>query len=122
MSQQRTDGVWVDSNKFNEGQSTIPDEELRHYAGMHVAFSLDGTRILASGKTWDELYDNMDAAGIAGGQAVVSFVDLPGTVLLGGVALPLQADQDVASRPDPGRPLGASPAPRANHGDRADGD
>jgi hypothetical protein len=53
MTDSRPEIPWVDSNKFNENTSKIPAEELLQYAGQVIAWNLDGTRILASGK--DEL-------------------------------------------------------------------
>jgi hypothetical protein len=42
-----------------------------------VAFSPDGTRIVASADTWEELDAALDAAGIPPSQVVHSYVDLP---------------------------------------------
>lgn len=47
-----------DLRNFYENQQRIPKELLFAHAGQHVAWSPDGTRILASGKTEEEVYEN----------------------------------------------------------------
>jgi hypothetical protein len=49
--------------------------ELARYAGLHVGFSLDGTRIVASGKTIEELEQNLAAAGFDPARVVHSYID-----------------------------------------------
>lgn len=71
-----------DLTQYLANRDKFPAEELAKYAGMQVAFSLDGLRIVASGKTWDELFDNLAAAGIDASQIVGSYVSSPDEVLL----------------------------------------
>ena len=54
---------WIDPN-FDENCRHIAQEELDKYAGRHVAYSCDGTRIVASGRDIEELSRNIDAAGL----------------------------------------------------------
>jgi hypothetical protein len=61
-----------DLSHFDENQRKFPPEELAKYWGKHVAYSPDGTRIVASGDTWDELDAALDAAGIDFTQVVYS--------------------------------------------------
>jgi hypothetical protein len=53
------DVPWIDPN-FDENCRHIAQEELDKYAGRHVAYSWDGTRIVASGIDYDELARNVE--------------------------------------------------------------
>lgn len=66
-----------DLSHYEENRSKFPLEELATYAGKHIAFSLDGTRILASGDSIEEVEERLIAAGINPSQVVGSYVDLP---------------------------------------------
>ena len=66
-----------DLSHFHENWLKFPQEELAKYTGKHVAFSPDGTRILASADTWEELDAVLDAAGIPPSQVVHDYVDPP---------------------------------------------
>ena len=63
-----------DLSHFEENQSKFPLEELAKYWGKHVAFSPDGTRIVASGDSEEELDAALDAAGIHFSQVVHSYI------------------------------------------------
>ena len=54
MAQTNTKG-WIDGNLFNVNQNKFTYEQLAPYAGQHVAWSTDGTRIVVGGKTPLEL-------------------------------------------------------------------
>lgn len=64
---------WPDP-KFYENQRGIPPEVLDSYAGLHVAFSGDGSRILASGADREEVWAQLAAAGIDSQRVVFDFV------------------------------------------------
>jgi hypothetical protein len=64
---------------YEENRSKFPLDELAKYAGKHVAFSPDGTRIVASGESIEEVEEQLMAAGIDPSQVVGSYVDPPGT-------------------------------------------
>ncbi len=66
-----------DLSHYEENRSKFPLDELAKYAGKHVAFTPDGTRILASADTWEELDVLLDAAGIPLSQAVHEYVEPP---------------------------------------------
>jgi hypothetical protein len=66
-----------DLSHYDENRSKFPLEELAKYAGKHIAFSLDGTRILASGDSIEEVEEQLIAAGINPSQVVGSYVDPP---------------------------------------------
>jgi len=65
MSQRsRDDTPWVNSDLVSENFNKFPPEELFKYAGQYVAFSLDGSVILASGADWLEMEDRLKELGI----------------------------------------------------------
>lgn len=66
-----------DLSHYEENRSKFPLEELAKYWGKHVAFSPDGTRIVASADTWEELDKVLEAAGIDVSQVVHSYINLP---------------------------------------------
>jgi hypothetical protein len=72
----RSDPPWLGREYF-ENQRTFPAEELLKYAGKHIAFSLDGKRIVASGDTEEEMERNVVAAGIDPSRVVASYVEPP---------------------------------------------
>jgi hypothetical protein len=67
-----------DLSHYEENRCKFPLEELAKYGGKHVAFSLDGKRIVASGATEEELEAALRSAGIHFSQVVFSYVDSPG--------------------------------------------
>ena len=72
--------------QFNINVNNFPLDELAKYAGKYVAWSLDGTRILADGDDPDEVDQKLIAAGIDPSQAVGSYVDpMDGTSYFGSV-------------------------------------
>jgi hypothetical protein len=71
-----------DLSHFNENRNKFPADELRKYVGKHIAWSPDGTRILASGDSMDEVEENLIAAGIAPSQVVGSYVPEADAIML----------------------------------------
>lgn len=67
-----------DLSQFDENRSKFPPEELLKYAGKCVAFSPDGTRIVASGDSWEALDAALEAAGIHFSQVVSAYLNPPG--------------------------------------------
>jgi hypothetical protein len=61
---------------YNRNRPHFPPDELAKYAGQQVAFNLEGTRILASAPTEDELQKVLASKGIAPNRVVVGYVDL----------------------------------------------
>ena len=55
---------------YCENRNKIPREEWLKYADEYVAISLDGTRILAHGKDFEEAWEAMKAAGLDPEKAV----------------------------------------------------
>jgi hypothetical protein len=77
-----TDTPWWDYRVYEENRRRFPQDELNKYSGQHVAFSRDGTRILASGKDMEEVEQRVVAAGLDPSQVVFSYIDPPDLVLL----------------------------------------
>lgn len=77
MSQNgKVDPPWL-TREYFENQEKFPPEELMKYAGRYIAFSRDGATIVASGATYEEMEENLIAAGIDPAVVVGSYVDLP---------------------------------------------
>ncbi|HXG09935.1 MAG TPA: hypothetical protein VNK04_09115 [Gemmataceae bacterium] len=53
-----------DTRHYPENRSKVPPEEMLKYAGEHVAWSPDGTRILAHGRDQDQVIAELEAAGV----------------------------------------------------------
>ncbi len=68
---------WVDPN-FAKNQNKIPLAELSPWAGQHVAWSWDGTQVIAGAGTLDALYKELHRRGIDTATVVFGYVDLPG--------------------------------------------
>jgi hypothetical protein len=71
-----------DLSHYHENRCNAPPEQLLPYAGKYVAWSPDGTRILASGETMEEVEARLIAAGIPPSQVVGDFIDPPDLVML----------------------------------------
>jgi hypothetical protein len=71
----RDDVPWVDGGLFNDNFNKFPMEELAKYSGQHVAWNLEGTRILASGVDDDEVDRKLVAMGIRPSHVVHGYVD-----------------------------------------------
>jgi hypothetical protein len=67
-----------DLRHFHDNWCNFPQEELAKYGGKQVAVSPDGTRIVASGDTLEELDAALEAAGIHFSQVVTAYIDPPG--------------------------------------------
>jgi hypothetical protein len=67
-----------DLSQYDENRWKFPPELLVPYEGKYVAFSPDGTRILASGVSLDEVDDQLMAQGIHFSQVVHEYIDVPG--------------------------------------------
>jgi hypothetical protein len=74
MSENHHDNSEFDGGVFNDNRNKFPFEELAKYAGKRVAWSQDGTQILASGADYDELFRSLAAAGIKVNTVVLSYV------------------------------------------------
>jgi hypothetical protein len=71
-----------DLSLYHQNRRKFPPEELARYVGQYVAFSPNGTHILASGETEEEVERKLKAAGIPPSQAVGGFIDPPDLVMI----------------------------------------
>jgi hypothetical protein len=73
-----TNGVpvpWVDTSEYNENRANYPPDLLIPYAGQHVAWSLDGRRILMSGESMEDVDKKLVAVGIDPRRVVFGYID-----------------------------------------------
>ncbi|HJT79204.1 MAG TPA: DUF5678 domain-containing protein [Gemmataceae bacterium] len=54
----------MDANRFTRNVSSHSLEELAPYQGKHVAWTEDGTRVLAAADTLADLYKELDRRGL----------------------------------------------------------
>ena len=67
----------LDLRFFEENRSKFPPDQLAPYAGLFVAWSPDGTRILASGESRAVVDDKLQAVGIHFSQVVHDYIEPP---------------------------------------------
>jgi hypothetical protein len=75
MSDHNHQWPWLDLGTYHQNRCNYPPEQLLPYGGKYVAWSLDGTRILASGDTEEEVNRQLVAAGIGLNQVVGDYID-----------------------------------------------
>jgi hypothetical protein len=64
-------------------REAVPPAELEPYYGKHVAWNMEGTKILASGADELEVFHALRSAGYDPEQVVFSYVPLPDEVMFG---------------------------------------
>ncbi len=74
----------MDIQRFQKNRQEFPVEELARYAGKYVAWSPDGTHILASNEDELQLANAVQAAGHNSAEVLIAFVPSEDDVLLGG--------------------------------------
>lgn len=77
----------MDLQQLLRNRAQFPPEELAKHAGKYVAWSPDGTRIVASDEDPIRLDAAIPAAGYDPADVLISFVDHPDEVILGGASL-----------------------------------
>ena len=82
MTSNHPDTAWL-GVEFFENQQKFPPAELMKYAGLHVAWSWDGTRVVASAPTEEDLYAKLEAEAIDPQRVVFAYVDPLDQVNLG---------------------------------------
>jgi hypothetical protein len=82
MANHPSDNNWVPACFF-ENQRNFPREQLLKYAGKHIAWSWDGTHIVASADSGGELWGKVQALGLEPSRVVYSYVDEPNVSLAG---------------------------------------
>jgi hypothetical protein len=73
LPEKKVDPPWLVD--YDRNRAKFPLDELAKYAGQQVAFDLEGTRILASAATEEELEKVLVSKGIAPDRVVVGYVD-----------------------------------------------
>lgn len=74
----------MDVRQFQKNRQLFPPEELARYAGKYVAWSPDGTRILASDEDEFQLARAVKESGHDTAAVLIAFVPAEDVVLLGG--------------------------------------
>jgi hypothetical protein len=74
MNVHQTTIPWLDARAI-ENWRAFPPDELAKYAGLYVAYTLDGTRIVASAADEQALDQRLQAAGIDPSQVIHGYVD-----------------------------------------------
>jgi len=74
----------VDMQRFQKNRQKFPPEELARYAGKYVAWSPDGTHILACNEDELQLANAVRTAGHNSAEVLIAFVPAEDEVLLGG--------------------------------------
>jgi hypothetical protein len=77
MNDNNSQWPWLDYATHHRNRCAIPPEQLLPYAGKHVAWNWEGTRIVASGDTEAQVFAQLKAAGIDTGQVILSYVEGP---------------------------------------------
>ncbi len=72
---ERPDDSWLDLTFF-ENQAKVPPEALLPYAGRHIAWSWDGSRILDSAEELEQLIEKLTAVGENVHRVVFDYVDI----------------------------------------------
>ena len=76
----------MDMQQFLKNRLAFPPEELARFAGKYVAWSPDGTQILASDEDELRLDATLKQAGHDASEILIAFVPDPDEVILGGGA------------------------------------
>ena len=74
-------------NEFRRNQSNFPREELAKYNGQFVAWSDDGTHILAAHTDMAQVEATLVAAGLYPGDFLISRVAVPEEICWGGLSI-----------------------------------
>jgi hypothetical protein len=71
----RPDIPWLDAQHF-ENRRNYPAEELDKYDGQYIAWSWDGSRILASAPEREQLWDKLVQLGVNPHRVVFEYIEL----------------------------------------------
>ena len=73
----------MDMQLYLKNRDQFPHDALARYAGQHVAWSPDGTRIIASAEDPVRLVDAIEALGFDLPEVVIEPVPYPDEIVLG---------------------------------------
>lgn len=76
------DDNWI-TREFIENRQKFPPEGLIPYAEKHIAWSWDGTHIVASADSDEELVEKVKGLGLNPSRVVYAYVDRPDTLCAG---------------------------------------
>jgi hypothetical protein len=74
----------MDMSVFNKNRAAFPPEELLRYRGKDIAWSPDGTRVIASDTGFLKVYEKVKALGYDTSEVVFSTVPDVDIILGGG--------------------------------------
>ena len=74
----------MNMQQFLKNRHQFPPAELDKYAGRYVAWSPDGSRIIASDDDYQKVAAAVDASGYDPADIVMEPIPLPDEVVLGG--------------------------------------
>ena len=77
----------MDMEKFIENRLRFPPEELFKYAKQYVAWSPEGTHLLAHGKDRDKVREEVKAMGHDLEDVLISYVPDPDVICMGGAVV-----------------------------------
>jgi hypothetical protein len=65
----------VDLARFQTNQRNVDPAAVLPYRGKHIAWNAEGTAVVASGDSYEALFEELDRLGIPTDQIVHDFVD-----------------------------------------------
>ena len=80
---QAPDPTGPEMERFEENRVRFPLEKLIPYEGFHVAWNLEGTAIVAAGRSMEEVGNKVEAAGLPLNRVVFGYIDGPGASVMG---------------------------------------
>jgi hypothetical protein len=80
----RRGGLHMTLDEHYRNREALPEAELAPYYGKHVAWNMEGTKIVASGGDDGEVIEAVQRAGLDLGQVVISYIYGPDEVEMGG--------------------------------------
>ena len=83
----------MNMQQYLKNRHQFPHEELERYAGRYVAWSPDGSRILASDEDPGNVIEAVKALGHDPGETVVESIPAPDEVCWGGTIAPGREDR-----------------------------
>jgi hypothetical protein len=79
--------------QFVKNRNAFPADELDRYAGQHVAWSPDGTRIIAADEDPLKVFAAVKAAGYDTGETLIEAVPSPDETFWGGASFSLPDEE-----------------------------
>ena len=74
----------MDMQQYLRNRHQFPQDELEKHAGKYVAWSPDGTRIIASADELGKLCEAVDTSGYDPAEVVMEPIPFPDELVLGG--------------------------------------